>query len=133
MPRPRKPAALRQGHRTAAEIEAASGFAPPPGVPECPEWLTSNERTEWFRLAGELSSCGVLGRTDRNVLARYCRVMLWWAAWATPSYPRLDLAAECRRLENELGLTPAARTRVRPIAEPPIRSEEAQAAARLLG
>lgn len=91
-----------------------------------------------------LDRMGILTRVDGNALARYCRL---WQRWRTAEefieehgdqYPVKDkdgtvisfrlfpsarvamaLAAELRRLEQEFGLTPAARTRI---------SEEARSA-----
>ena len=50
---------------------------PPPGVPDCPEYLDDDARAEWFRTAGVLNEMGLLSRADRSALAAYG--VLWLA------------------------------------------------------
>ena len=105
---------------------------PPEALPRCPAHLSDTARKEWRRLAGPLHAMGVLSVVDRAALAAYCQA---WARWVeaeeqlartppllkTPSgyvqqSPWLSIAN--RQLEimgrymAELGLTPAARSRL---------------------
>ena len=105
---------------------------PPRALPRCPEHLSPAARKEWRRLARPLHEMGVLTVADRAALAAYCQA---WARWIeaeqrlaetppllkTPSgyvqqSPWLSIANKqmelMGRFMTELGLTPAARTRV---------------------
>jgi P27 family predicted phage terminase small subunit len=109
-----------------------------PGRPGCPKWLDVEAKRVWRRVVPELEFMGVLAKVDRQALARYCQL---WSRWKRAeeflqkygdTYPLKDekgtvrcfmpwpqiaiaskLAAALGRLEQELGLTPAARTRIR--------------------
>ena len=115
-----KPAALRTGHRTKAEL-LDGGMTPPPGIPDPPTLLEGEALAEWWRLAVALTASGVLAVTDRNLLARYCQL---WSRWlsleASGADANLSLKTDdsLRKMEIELGLTPAARTRVKPVKQP---------------
>ena len=94
-----------------------------PGVPTCPAWLKGEARKQWKALARPLARAGVLATVDQDVLAAACEV---WADFlsirlqlqADPSNWRL-MAAKDRvlgrwiNLSDRLGLSPAARARVR--------------------
>ena len=110
---------------------------PKRAVPPCPKELDTEARREWRRITRELKAVGLISRLDRAALASYC------AAWSrflsaqtelaksgpvvkSPSgFPILNpylsvLNAAVKQLNAllaELGLSPAARTRIR--AEPP--------------
>ena len=116
----------------------------PPGKPRCPNWLDAGARTMWRQLAPLLESMGVLTKIDGNALARYCRL---WSRWRKAEafidqhgevYPLKDeggrvkylqqwphvavatkLAQQLTRLEQEFGMTPAARTRIPVTGRPP--------------
>lgn len=106
---------------------------PPRTLPTCPRHLSVLARTEWRRIAACLHDMGVLTLVDRAALAAYCQA---WGRWVeaeerlketpilirTPSgyvqqSPWLSVAN--RQLEimgrymAELGITPAARSRVK--------------------
>ncbi len=109
----------------------------PKGKPRCPDWLDKDAKTMWRHLVPLLDAMGVLTRLDGNALARYCRL---WSRWRKAEafldekgemYPLRDekgqvkyfqqwpqvaiahkLALQLTRLEQELGMTPAARTRL---------------------
>jgi P27 family predicted phage terminase small subunit len=111
--------------------------APEPGAPPRPQWLAVEARAYWDELVPELLRLGVLSLIDAKALARYCQT---WARWRKAdewiqqhglTYPIKDkdgnvaavqqwpevgifnkLSAQLLRLEQEFGLTPAARTRV---------------------
>lgn len=102
--------------------------------PRCPVWMRLRAKRMWRRLIPQLEQMGVLGRCDRNALARYCQS---WARWReaeeflmengttypvyseggdvleTKQYPQVRqaniLAGILLRIEKEFGLTPAAR------------------------
>ena len=107
---------------------------PEKGRPPCPKWLRKNAQLMWKRLVPQLENMGVLCRIDGNALARYCEM---WARWREASefiakngeaYPIKDkngkivgfrslpqsrtvshLAADLLRLEQQFGMSPAAR------------------------
>lgn len=100
---------------------------PTPWVSDAPDFLTDSARTTWDLLSAQLGIMGVLGGTDRNLLARYCTK---WAEWLevqagiadgthsllTPdgdmtgaAMLSLKLGEQLTKLESQLGLTPAAR------------------------
>ena len=105
---------------------------PPPGLPDCPGHLSEDARAEWHRIAGALHAMGVLTVVDRAALAAYCQA---WGRWVeaeeklkvtppmirTPSghvqqSPWMSVANKQLELMGrymaELGITPAARSRV---------------------
>lgn len=105
---------------------------PPPGCPDCPDHLSPLAREEWHRLAVTLHAMGVLTIVDRAALAAYCQA---WGRWVeaedklrvtppmlkTPSgyvqqSPWMSVANKQMELMGkymaELGLTPAARSRI---------------------
>jgi P27 family predicted phage terminase small subunit len=115
----------------------------PVGKPQCPQWLDADAKAMWRRLTPLLESMGVLTRIDGNALARYCRL---WSRWLKAEafieergemYPLKDesgqvkyfqqwpqvaiaskLAQQLTRLEQEFGMTPAARTRIQVSSQP---------------
>lgn len=117
----------RAKHRSKTEPE------PKLGIPTRPGHLTREARAEWGRVAKELSRMGVLAKIDRAVLAAYCQA---WANYVevfeevetegrtftmeTTGYvaknPKVTILNEERlamlRLAQELGLTPASRSRL---------------------
>lgn len=116
---------------------------PPPGVPECPEYLDPVAQAMWSELAPSLLLMGVLSVIDRNSLARYCRT---WSRWRRADdwieengetfttdkgyvgqVPQVaichNLAAQLTKLEAEFGMTPSGRTRIRVDSTKPVRNE----------
>jgi P27 family predicted phage terminase small subunit len=105
---------------------------PPDALPRCPEHLAPVARTEWRRVARTLHGMGVLTTIDRAALAAYCQAYARWVEaeerlketpplLKTPSgYVQQSpwLAIANKQLEVmgrymvELGMTPAARSRV---------------------
>ncbi len=103
-----------------------------PGVPTCPRHLSGAARREWHRIAHVLADAGVLTQVDRAVLALYCQAYGRWAeaeravakGGMTDKTPNgleiqsvyLQIAnkamEQVKRYGAELGLTPAARTRI---------------------
>ncbi|MGA8028357.1 MAG: phage terminase small subunit P27 family [Bryobacteraceae bacterium] len=104
----------------------------PDGIPECPDHLTSEAKSEWCRIAGQLHEIGILTTLDRTALAVYCQT---WARWTeaelriqeqgllvkspngyeiqNPYLPIANKALEqLKAFLAELGMTPTARTRL---------------------
>lgn len=130
---PRKPSAWRraEGNRGKRAWNHAEP-APPRDLPRCPSHLGAEARREWRRLVGVLHDMGVITVIDRAVLAAYCQA---WGRWVeaetklkespllirTPSgyvqqSPWLSVANRQMELMGrymaEIGLTPAARSRI---------------------
>jgi P27 family predicted phage terminase small subunit len=106
-------------------------------VPEPAAWFDEAALAAWWHVVGELKAMGLLARSDRHALIRYCEM---WSQWQIASgfvrekgqvypirnkdgqvtcmaqFPQVSiartLAAELRRLEQEFGLTPSARARI---------------------
>lgn len=121
-----------------AKARAKEGTEPQPdkGMPRRPAWVDGIAKTKWDNLTEMLDRMGILTKIDGGALARYC---VLWQRWLIAekflktyghqyemenkdgettyhAYPELKAAAvlfaELRRLEQEFGLTPAARTRI---------------------
>lgn len=128
-----KPTALRviEGNRGKRPLNALEPV-PPNSMPTCPRHLSSPAKTEWKRIAKTLHTMEVLTMVDRAALAAYCQA---WGRWVeaerklaetphlikTPSgyiqqSPWLGIANRQTELMGrfmaELGITPAARSRV---------------------
>ena len=105
---------------------------PPDALPRCPEHLSEVARREWRRVARTLHAMGVLTSIDRAALAAYCQAYGRWveaeeklketpalyktasgyvqqSPWLTIANKQLELMG---RYMTELGMTPAARSRV---------------------
>ncbi len=113
----------------------------PPRLPSCPPHLNPAAAAEWRRIAKALQRAGLLTGFDRAAFAAYCQAYGRWveaeerlretpALFRTPSgyvqqSPWLGIANKQLELMGrymvELGLTPAARSRVSPraLAAPP--------------
>lgn len=100
-------------------------------LPRCPSHLNDVAYKEWRRLATPLHEAGILTLADRSVLAAYCQAYARWveAEENSPRRPLLKtpsgyvqqspwLAVANKQMElmgrfmAELGLTPAARSRL---------------------
>ena len=105
---------------------------PPKDLPECPPHLSEVARAEWERVAQTLHEIGVLTTIDRAALAAYCQAYGRWveaeekmketpvmlktpsgyvqqSPWLSVANKQLELMG---RYMTELGMTPAARSRV---------------------
>jgi len=131
-PRP-KPTAIRrlEGNRGKRAWNHAEP-QPPDAIPRCPDHLAPVAKVEWRRVARTLHAMGVLTAIDRAALAAYCQCYAKWAEaeqklketpplLKTPSgyvqqSPWLGIANKQLELMGrymaELGMTPAARSRV---------------------
>lgn len=58
-----------------------------PGVPDCPEWLTGEARSEWDRQVPDLSARQLMSKSYRVALAMFCE------AWGTYVTSLADIAA----------------------------------------
>ena len=115
---------------------------PKPGKPPRPKWLDTTAQKMWTATSRHLAGMGVLTGADANVLARYCAIWSRWRkvlsflakhgdtyeTICTPHRPGADatrtikaypqvaildrLTSQLTRHEQELGLTPSARTRL---------------------
>ena len=109
-----------------------------PGRPECPDWLDEEAKSAWAQLVPVLESMGVLTRADAHALARYCQLLIRWKraelfiqkygetypvksargmvkmffAWPQVGIAH-KLSLALTKLEQEFGLTPSARSRVK--------------------
>lgn len=131
--RKRKPTALKvaDGNPGKRPLNRAEP-QPPDAKPTCPSHLTAAAKAEWRRLAGTLHAMGVLTTVDRAALAGYCQAYGRWVEAEgklaegpklikTPSgyvqqSPWLSISNKAQELMGrymaELGLTPAARSRI---------------------
>ena len=105
---------------------------PPDALPRCPKHLAPVARTEWRRVARTLHAMGVLTTIDRAALAAYCQSYAKWveaerklqetpplvktpsgyiqqSPWIAIANKQLEIMG---RYMAELGMTPAARSRV---------------------
>lgn len=68
--------------KSAAELKAAQQAKPdselPVKIPPCPAFLTPDAKTEWKRIAKDLTVLGMVNELDRGELAVYCQA---WADW----------------------------------------------------
>ena len=136
-PKP-KPTALRrmQGNPGKRGYNHAEP-QPPEDVPDCPSHLNAAARDEWDRLVHVLHDMGVVTLIDRAALAAYCQCYGRWveaeeklqttpmllktatgyvqqSPWLSIANKQLELMG---RYMTELGLTPAARSRVAAFAD----------------
>lgn len=134
------PSAVKQARGTFRADRAAANEAAPIGKPTCPSWLKdADAKKEWRRLVKLLGEMGLIGAADSNLLTRYCTAWVRWrrvvqtlvanpgAEFATfkddagkvktvqisalHSAAR-SLADELSRAEQQLGMTPSARSRI---------------------
>ena len=128
-----KPAALRLAEGNVGHRRIPDEAPIRRGVPVCPKHLWGPARAEWFRAIKLLDAAGVMTHGDRAILAAYC---VMWGRWVeaekqlkkpgdhvrvtekgaevqSPWIGIANRAAELmQRFAVELGLTPAARSRV---------------------
>jgi P27 family predicted phage terminase small subunit len=101
-------------------------------LPNAPTYLSKREKAEWTRVGRQLLEVGLIGKLDVTVLAAYCTA---WGRWTEAlegirkhgvlvkspqgfpmQSPLLAIANKAQeqmvKLMGELGLTPAARTRI---------------------
>lgn len=147
-PRP-KPTAIKKLEGTYRKDRApAAEMDPHKGIPARPAYLSKLAAAEWDRVVPQLAELGVLTLVDGGVLEGYCSnygiaVAMQLKADKTPIVktpfgPKTNPAvgearkawALARQYAAELGLSPAARTRV---SAPPKPTEEDKTEAFLFG
>ena len=118
----RKPSKLREVTNPSKAKQRKGEPVPEGGAPEAPEWLTDDARDIWWRVCGHLKGMGTLARCDEFVIGRYCQMFAHWVRTAGriaehPDHEKVDswhmrlgsLNDKLRMLEQQFGLTPAAR------------------------
>ncbi len=111
---------------------------PDPTMPECPDWLSEDAKQCWDELAPQLDAMGVLTSVDGQALTAYCQT---WSRWKAAElfiqkhgetyplkdehgklkylqqFPQVSIARQLlqvlNRYQQEFGMTPASRTRIR--------------------
>lgn len=148
---PRVPTQIKLQRGTFRADRAPANEPVAHGKPSCPSWLTdADARKEFRRLTKLLGQMNALGAIDGNTLSRY---VLTWVRWrrivqtlaSNPSAefmvikddkgaPKMmqvsavhsvarSLAEELGRIENSLGMSPAARSRIN-VSLPPQASKD---------
>jgi phage terminase small subunit len=104
------------------EIEAKG----PPGTPDCPDWLDTDAKAKWFELVRWRSAEDFIKKNGEMYPLKddkgRTKCVQPWPQVATAN----KLALQLTRLEQEFGLTPAARTRIR-IVRPQIPVDSSKA------
>lgn len=134
------PSAVKLARGTYRADRAAHNEAAPLGKPSCPSWLTDKDaRAEFRRVVKMLLDMGLVGAADSNLIVRYC---VAWVRWrrivqTLASNPGAEVATykdeqgkvksmqvsalhsvarslsdELSRAEQQLGMTPSARSRI---------------------
>jgi len=131
-----------QGSWLAAQREKAGEMQPRRGRPRCPKRLSAQAKQIWEYFMPELDFAGVMTLADRETFALYCQLTAeWWEltkflaehgtvytiknaegkAVDVREYPqsrqRGKITEQLVKLGREFGLTPASRSRVRPILD----------------
>ncbi|WP_254919259.1 phage terminase small subunit P27 family [Oceanicola sp. 22II-s10i] len=122
---------MRRGPKPSPRANAHKG-SQLDALPRCPAHLNATARREWRRLAGPLYDAGILTVADRAALAAYCQAYARWveaeeylrktppliktpsgyvqqSPWLSIANKQLEIVG---RYMAELGLSPAARTRL---------------------
>lgn len=79
-------------------------------LPEPPDWLCSIAVREWRRIVDVMADNGVLRATDFAILAIYCSLFAQMVELKGRLHPQVIV--QFRAAMNDLGLTPAARSKV---------------------
>lgn len=107
------------------------------GVPDCPDWVSEKARPYWQQIAEQLSGMGVLALSDQLPMGLLCDALAMYVAAKqevaddglsqmgsrggkvlNPAVRAMNTAWEqVLKASRELGLSPAARTRLRSVAE----------------
>ena len=126
----------RRGSWKAKRIE--NHPQPPSGAPEMPGYLDELAKEVWSDLMDILNSMNLLTTADAGICARYCRLMSKYIAaeefmqkngetdvvrndagriQRVGKFPQVDMAIkyadQLLRIEQQLGLSPSARTSIR--------------------
>jgi len=92
---------------------------PDPGALDLtpPAELSAEAVTQWNRLAPMLAQCGVLKKSDRDVLSHYCVAYVAFYEGVRAGKVNVGLLGQMRQMLGEMGMTPATRSRI--IADKP--------------
>ncbi len=74
-PTPTKVLEMRGSWRASARSDEPQ---PEPGKPQCPSWMSAEQKRVYRRLARGLQDMGVLAKIDRDVLTRYTVTFVQW-------------------------------------------------------
>jgi P27 family predicted phage terminase small subunit len=114
-----------------------------PNRPAAPPEIEGEAAVEWDRVCSELSAAGRLDKADRAILVIYCQtwavytdamrsVMAWGAivehankvGGASPFYKvAKETAQQLQKLLNDMGMTQAARHKIKAVADVPAEIE----------
>lgn len=94
-----------------------------------PNDLSADAVPHWRRVAPMLVKAGVLKQSDRDLLTCYCEAFAAWQESVRAGKPNVPMLTQVRQMLNEMGMTPAARTRI--VVETP--KEKTDGKARFFG
>ncbi|WP_305073877.1 P27 family phage terminase small subunit [Propionivibrio sp.] len=77
-----------------------------------PAELSDAAKAHWTRLAPMLAKSGVLKQSDRDLLFCYCETFAVWMESVQAGKLNVPMLTQVRQMLNEMGMTPAARTRI---------------------
>lgn len=77
-----------------------------------PECLSPGAVPHWHRIAPMLVKAGVLKQSDRDLLTCYCEAYEAWQDSVRNGKPNVPMLTQVRQMLNEMGMTPAARSRI---------------------
>ena len=111
--RPPKPTALKiiagnPGKRPINALEPNAGDIDTKPPADLSEAATAH----WERLAPMLAKSGVLKQSDRDLLFVYCESYAVWLDSVRDGKINVSLLAQLRQMLGEMGMTPAARSRI---------------------
>jgi len=107
--------------RDEGKMEAILNLSPMSYVPPCPDWMPNAHAVKaWERIAPILVANKLLAETDIETFGQMCaltgKVIQLYAAGETPGASMLGIL---RTMQNDFGMTPAARGKVKQMAETP--------------
>jgi len=90
-------------------------LAPATRPPRPPAFLTKEAKAHFRKVAKWLHETGIIQQSDSDALAIYCQAYATWAQAIKDNDTDLQkqLQGQLRQLQNEFGMTPASRSRVR--------------------
>ena len=124
--RPAKPTVLKllagnPGKRPINALEPDAGVIDT----SIPNDLSDAAKAHWERLAPMLTKSGVLKQSDRDLLFCYCESYATWLDGVRAGKLNVSLLSQLRQMLGEMGMTPAARTRI--VVDKPAEKEDGKA------
>ena len=124
--RPAKPTVLKllagnPGKRPINALEPDAGVIDT----SIPDDLSDAAKAHWERLAPMLTKSGVLKQSDRDLLFCYCESYATWLDGVRAGKLNVSLLSQLRQMLGEMGMTPAARTRI--VVDKPAEKEDGKA------